>query len=46
MTCWYVYGEKCERHGRCQGCEIYDKWHEERMRMFGMHDDKMKKGDK
>ena len=28
--CWYIYGEKCERHGVCEGCSLYDRFVKER----------------
>lgn len=29
MKCWYVFGAVCDRHGRCEGCAVYDQWHAE-----------------
>ena len=29
--CWYIFGEKCERHGVCEGCPQYDRFVQERI---------------
>ena len=33
MKCWYVYGAECDRHGRCEGCDTYERWHDECARL-------------
>lgn len=30
MNCWYIYGEDCERHGICEGCQKYEDWRKQR----------------